>query len=122
MQQLMVNHHSLMPRFFLLALLLVSIAPVYAKEIKTTVKDQKELSLTVYNRDLALIRDVRQLDINKGINKIAVREVSAQIRPETAIITSLSHPDSLSLLEQNFDYDLVLAMASWVGTSKVTTR
>lgn len=104
----MINHHSLSVRFYALTLLIViSKAPVYAEEIKTTVKDQQELSLTVYNQDLALIRDVRNLTLNKGLNRVAVREVSAQIRPETAIITSLSHPNSLSLLEQNFDYDLL---------------
>jgi hypothetical protein len=108
MQQLMINHHSLLARFYMLGLLLlVCMAPVYADEIKTTVEDQQELSLTVYNQDLALIRDVRNLQLNKGLNRVAVREVSAQIRPETAIITSLSHPNSLSLLEQNFDYDLL---------------
>ena len=107
MQQLMINRHSLFTQISVFALLLVSLAPVYAQEIKTTVKDQKELSLTVYNQDLALIRDVRSITLNKGLNRVAVREVSAKIRPETAIITSLSHPNSLSLLEQNFDYDLL---------------
>lgn len=108
MQQLMINHHSLLTRFYRLILLMaVSFAPVYAEEIKTTIKDQKELSLTVYNQDLALIRDVRDIQLSKGLNRIAVREVSAQIRPETAIITSASHPNSLILLEQNFDYDLL---------------
>ncbi|MFK8027868.1 MAG: DUF4139 domain-containing protein [Gammaproteobacteria bacterium] len=108
MQQLMINHHSLLVRFCMLTLLMaVSFGPVYAEEIKTTIKDQKELSLTVYNQDLALIRDVRDIKLTKGLNRIAVREVSAQIRPETAIITSASHPNSLILLEQNFDYDLL---------------
>ena len=83
------------------------LSPVVADEIRTTVKDQKELSLTVYNHDMALIRDVRTINLAAGLNKIAVREVSAQIRPETAIITSISHPNSLALLEQNFDYDLL---------------
>ena len=104
MQQLMINHHSLLVRFYTLTLLIViSMTSVYAEEIKTTVEDRQELSLTVYNQDLALIRDVRNLKLNKGLNRVAVREVSAQIRPEAAIITSLSHPNSLSLLEQNFD-------------------
>ncbi len=78
-----------------------------AAEIITSQKDQQEVSLTVYNEDLALIRDVRTVPLTKGLNSIAVREVSARIRPETAILTNVSHPDSLSLLEQNFDYDLL---------------
>ncbi len=108
MQQLLINHPPHLARYYISALLLAaSLAPVYADEIKTTIEDQQELSLTVYNHDLALIRDVRKLELTKGLNRIAVREVSAKIRPETAIITSLSHPKSLSLLEQNFDYDLL---------------
>ena len=90
-----------------LCLLIVNVQGVFAEEIKSTLKDQQEISLTVYNQNLALIRDVRIVPMQKGINKIAVREVSAQIRPETAIITNLTNPDSLSLLEQNFDYDLL---------------
>ncbi len=81
--------------------------PAFAAEIKSTLEDQQEISLTVYSGELALIRDVRTVRLGKGLNRIAVREVSGHIRPETAIITSLSHPDSLSLLEQNFDYDLL---------------
>ncbi len=78
-----------------------------AAETITSQKDQQEVALTVYNEDLALIRDVRKVPLTKGLNRIAVREVSARIRPETAILTNISHPDSLSLLEQNFDYDLL---------------
>lgn len=84
------------------------LTPIFAEETKTTVDDQQELSLTVCNKNLALIRDVRNLELQKGLNRISVREVSAQMRPETAIITSLSYPNSLSLLEQNFDYDLLI--------------
>ena len=86
---------------------IVTLASVHAEEIKSTLKDQQEISLTVYNQNLALIRDVRVVPLQKGVNRIAVREVSAQIRPETAIITNLNSPSALSLLEQNFDYDLL---------------
>ena len=98
---------SLQNYIFTVLLMGLCLVSVNAQEVKTTVDDQQALSLTVYNQDLALIRDVRKVDLTKGSNRIAVREVSAQIRPETAIITSLSHPNSLSLLEQNFDYDLL---------------
>lgn len=107
MQQLMARYRKYLSLIYLLTLLMLSVGPALATEIKTSVEDQKELSLTVYNQDLGLIRDVRAIQLNRGINNIAVREVSAQIRPETAIITSISHPNSLSLLEQNFDYDLL---------------
>ncbi|MEM7304596.1 MAG: DUF4139 domain-containing protein [Pseudomonadota bacterium] len=78
-----------------------------AGEVKTTIKDQQEISLTVYNQNFALIRDVRKVNLQKGKNTIAVREVSALIRPETAILNNLTRPDSMALIEQNFDYDLL---------------
>ncbi len=92
--------------YYLLAMT-VSIGAEAAAEIMTSQQDRQEISLTVYNKDLALIRDVRRVSLIKGLNRIAIREVSANIRPETAILTNISHPNSLSLLEQNFDYDLL---------------
>ena len=109
MQQNKINNPPYLIRFCAITAMVAGLisTPAYADEIKATVKDQKELSLTVYNQDLALIRDVRNVSLNIGMNRLAVREVSAKIRPETAIITSLSHPNALSLFEQNFDYDLL---------------
>ena len=100
------NIHKLIYGLGFLVLVVVANS-VWAEEIKSTLQDQQEISLTVYNQNLALIRDVRKVPFKKGLNRIAVREVSAQIRPETAIITNLTRPDALSLLEQNFDYDLL---------------
>jgi hypothetical protein len=76
-------------------------------EHRSTLNDQKSVAVTIYNSNLALIKDVRNVKLNKGLNAIAMRDVSAKIRPETALLRSLNAPDSLSLLEQNFDYDLL---------------
>ena len=59
------------------------------------------------NENLALIKDVRRIDLAAGPNRLALREVSAQMRPETALLRSLSHPGALRLVEQNFDFDLL---------------
>ncbi len=109
MQPMAINNPSLRTQLCVLSVIVAVIffPLVHADEIKTTVDDQQSLSLTVYNQDLALIRDVRKIPFDKGVNQLAVREVSARIRPETAIITSLSHPAALTLIEQNFDYDLL---------------
>jgi hypothetical protein len=47
------------------------------------------------------------VSIDAGNNRIALRDVSARLRPETAQLRSLSHPGSFDLLEQNFDFDLL---------------
>ncbi len=62
-----------------------------------------KLSLTVYNSDLALVQDVRDLAIGAGRQRLEFKDVSGKIRPETV---SLTAPD-IGIVEQNFDYDLL---------------
>jgi hypothetical protein len=79
----------------------------FADEIVSTLADQQEVAVTIYNEDLALVRDQRQLTLPQGTIDLALREVSARIRPETALLRSLTLPGSLSIVEQNFDFDLL---------------
>ena len=76
-------------------------------EIRNNLRDQQSVAVTIYNNDLALIKDQRKVKLNNGLNNLALRDVSAQIRPETALLRSLSHAGSFSTLEQNFDFDLL---------------
>ena len=73
----------------------------------TTASDQKEVAVTIYNDNLALIKDARRVKLDRDFNKLAWREVSAQIRPETALLRNLTNPDGFRLQEQNFDFDLL---------------
>jgi hypothetical protein len=84
-----------------------SLAMENLTETQSTLNDQESVAVTIYNGDLALIKDVRKVQFKKGLNAIAMRDVSALIRPETALLRSINAPSSLSLLEQNFDYDLL---------------
>lgn len=99
------------PRLTLLAASLMISLPSFAldgiTEFRSTLNDQQSVAVTIYNSNLALVKDVRKVKFNKGLNAIAMRDVSAQIRPETALLRSINAPGSLSLLEQNFDYDLL---------------
>lgn len=64
---------------------------------------QGDIAITIYANNQALVQDVRSIGFNGGRQKIEFRNVSAQIRPETA---SLVAADS-QVVEQNFDYDLL---------------
>jgi hypothetical protein len=64
---------------------------------------QGDLSVTIYSNDLALVQDVRRLDLPSGRTRQAFADVSAAIRPETV---GLAAPDA-AVIEQNFDYDLL---------------
>ena len=78
-----------------------------AEERRTTLQDQQEVAVTIYNEDLALVRDQRLVRLEKGENRLAFREVSARMRPETALLRSLTEPKGFSVVEQNFDFDLL---------------
>ena len=48
-------------------------------------KDREAVAVTIYNENLALVREARKLPLNAGANRIALRDVSARIMPETAL-------------------------------------
>jgi hypothetical protein len=73
----------------------------------TTLDDQTDLSLTAYNNGLALVRDVRTLSLPTGELRLHFNDVAEQIRPETVSLRSISSPGTVSILEQNYEYDLM---------------
>ncbi len=79
-----------------------SAAPAAAAS-RSAAKPAQQLSLTIYNNDLVMVQDIRTLDLPAGRSRIAFPDVSAAIRPETVSLTSRG----LSVVEQNFDYDLL---------------
>ena len=76
-------------------------------EIISTQADQKQISLSIYNNNLALIKDTRRIQLARDADLLAWRGVSAQLRPETAQLRSLNSASSLRVLEQHFDFDLL---------------
>lgn len=78
-----------------------------AEEQVSTLDEQKNLAVTIYNTNLALVKDTRDVSLQKGLNLLAFKDVSAMIRPETALLRNLSHSKGFSILEQNFDFDLL---------------
>lgn len=89
------------------ALSMASNALADSDEIRSTLQDQQEIAVTIYNSDLALVKDQRKVKLKTGLNGLAMRDVSAQIRPETSLLRGISNPGSFTLLEQNFDFDLL---------------
>ncbi|HEX5785988.1 MAG TPA: DUF4139 domain-containing protein [Burkholderiaceae bacterium] len=76
-------------------------------EQRSTLADQTQVAVTIYNENLALVKDQRKLQLKTGPQALAFRDVSARMRPETALLRSLSAPGSLYVQEQNFDFDLL---------------
>ena len=73
----------------------------------STEADQKELAVTVYNSNVALVRDVRHLRLSTGTVDLRFMDIAAQVNPATVHIVSLTAPKDLAVLEQNYEYDLL---------------
>ncbi|BCD97178.1 DUF4139 domain-containing protein [Marinagarivorans cellulosilyticus] len=78
-----------------------------ADTVVSTLEDQSGLAITIYNSNLALIKDQRQVTIPKGEHDVEFIGVSGQIKPQTALLRSTTNANTLKVLEQNFDYDLL---------------
>jgi hypothetical protein len=75
--------------------------------LTTTQKDQIEIGVTVYNSNIALIRDVRQIQLGQSIFPLRFEDVAASINPATVHFRSLTDDSKLSVVEQNYEYDLL---------------
>ena len=67
----------------------------------------EQVSLTVYNKNFGLVREVRKVHLGTGNVELSYADVSAHIQPETVHLKSLSSDDGLTVLEQNYRYDLL---------------
>ena len=73
----------------------------------TTEKDQVDLAVTVYNSNISLVRDVRQIHLPSGLFPLHFEDVAASINPATVHFRSLVDPAKLNVIEQNYEFDLL---------------
>lgn len=74
---------------------------------QTTVADQTDVAVTVYNNDRALVRDRRKIKLAPGELTLKFMDVAEKIQPETVSLVSLNDAGNLHILEQNYEYDLM---------------
>ncbi len=87
---------------------LVAASTAWAAEpAKSTMDEQVGVEVTVYNSNLGLIKDVREVRLPDGEGELQFMDVASAIIPETVRVRSLNHPEQLQLLEQNYEYDLI---------------
>ncbi len=63
----------------------------------------RQLSVTIYNSGQTLVEDTRTENLTAGRQRIEFKDVSPQIRSETVTLSA----QGISIIEQNFDYDLL---------------
>ena len=78
-----------------------------ADDQSTSLGDQTDLAVTVYNSNIALVRDVRQLTLPAGSFRLKFMDIAATVNPATVHFRSLTDPSKLDVLEQNYEYDLL---------------
>ena len=69
--------------------------------------DQKDLMVTIYNGNLGLVKDTRETRLDGGMLEVQFADVAAQIDPTSVHLKSLTDPQGLKILEQNYEYDLL---------------
>ena len=78
-----------------------------ARALSTGLEDQTGVAVTIYNVNLGLVKDRREIDLRKGTGELRFMDVASQIIPTSVHIKSLEDPESLRVLEQNYEYDLL---------------
>lgn len=89
---------------FVITSLLIGISSICMAQ---SISGPTALQLTVYNGNFALVKDTRAVTLNAGINSIEVSDVAEKIDPTSILFKSLSAPNSVSILEQNYQFDLM---------------
>ena len=77
--------------------------------------DEPPVTLTIYNDNFAMVREVRALRLARGTQEYRVTDVTGQIEPTSVRFLSLTDPDAVTLHEQRFEFDLA-------GTNRLLER
>jgi hypothetical protein len=96
-------------RIWIAFLLLLSAAvPVSGLDKRaSSQEDQTALEITVYNSNLGLVKDQRKIVLTMGLQDLKFMDVAAQIIPASVSIRSINEANPFSVLEQNYEYDLL---------------
>ena len=75
--------------------------------VETTSADQQELAITIYNSNIGLVKDTRGINLPSGLFELKFIDVAKLINVASVHLKSLTDPDNLFILEQNYEFDLV---------------
>jgi hypothetical protein len=89
-----------------LALVPISSGADPAERLSTSAEAER-INLTIYNGGTSLVHDRRRVSLEAGTNTIAWRDVSGNMDASSAILEDLTAPGATTVVEQNFDFDLL---------------
>jgi len=91
------------------AILFLPKVSVAGSVLQSDIQDQEAVEVTVYNRNLGLIKDVRTVSLPIGEGELRFMDVASHVRPATVHVISLEAASGFAVLEQNYEYDLMNA-------------
>jgi hypothetical protein len=114
------------PVLFFVTLFFLNVPVARAESPASSSADRTGLEVTVYNENLGLVKDQRDVALPRGESELKFMNVAEWINPASVRIRSITDPESLSVLEQNFEYDLLSPeklMEKYVGKEvRIVTR
>jgi hypothetical protein len=102
-----MNIRTLLSLLFLAVLTPACNASAPVPSSQSTIEDQKGVEVTVYNSNIGLVKDTRQVTLPVGEGELRFMDVASSINPVTVSARSLNFPDDFSVLDQNYEYDLI---------------
>jgi hypothetical protein len=78
-----------------------------ARKVASTEGDRTSAEITVYNVGLGLVKDRRNVTLGQGESTLLFMDVASQVIPSSVSVRSVKEGDAVSVLEQNYEYDLL---------------
>lgn len=93
--------------FLFLALMMPACHAAPVPRSQSTAEEQRGIEITVYNSNIALVKDTRKVTLPVGEGELRFMDVASSINPVTVSVRSLNFPRDFSVLDQNYEYDLI---------------
>jgi hypothetical protein len=93
--------------------------------VVSTARDRAALAVTVYNSNLAVVRDTREVRLPAGRVELDFADVPSSINPASVQLRSLTRPGALAVLDQSYEYDLLnpqKLLEKYVGREVILVR
>jgi hypothetical protein len=78
-----------------------------AGKVTSTEGDRSSVEITVYNVGLGLVKERRHVTLGQGDSTLLFMDVASQVIPSSVSVRSVKEGDAVSVLEQNYEYDLL---------------
>ena len=102
-----IGYSKIATSLFAIFPLMAGLGALSAQETPSIPTIQTGVAVTIYNQNLAMVKDQRHYSQRNTVNDLVFSGVSDQIRPETALLQNLTDGEDITVLEQNFNYDLL---------------